>query len=86
VGAVKRKEDRHRGRRKGKHYFSNSLSGKKVSLSTIALVDDDHNILTSVSIALEAEAIFHPARRFRLDPCGDCATRKTNLAEVVELA
>jgi DNA-binding NtrC family response regulator len=25
------------------------------AMSTIALVDDDHNILTSVSIALEAE-------------------------------
>src|SRR6266487_1274726 len=40
VGAFKRK-DQHRSRRKGKHYFSNSLSGKKTSLSTIALVDDD---------------------------------------------
>src|SRR6266545_1289776 len=40
VGAFKRK-DQHRSRRKGKHYFSNSLTGKKISLSTIALVDDD---------------------------------------------
>jgi len=27
-----------------------------IRMSTIALVDDDHNILTSVSIALEAES------------------------------
>jgi len=40
VGAFKR-NDQHRGRRKGKHYFDNSLTGKKISRSTIAPVDDD---------------------------------------------
>jgi hypothetical protein len=40
VGVFKR-NDQHRDRRKGKHYFGNSLTGKKISLSTIALVDDD---------------------------------------------
>src|SRR6266516_3489226 len=54
VGAFKRK-DQHRSRRKGKHYFSNSLSGKKTSLSTIALVDDDQ-AATAVAAAL-AEAV-----------------------------
>ena len=29
----------------------------KASMPTIALVDDDRNILTSVSIALEAEGV-----------------------------
>jgi hypothetical protein len=39
-----KRNDQHRGRRKGKHYFNNSLTGKKISLSTIALVDDDLSI------------------------------------------
>src|SRR6266568_2359270 len=43
VGAFKR-NDQHRSRRKGKHYFNNSLTGKKITLSTTAPVDDDLSI------------------------------------------
>ena len=44
--------------RPSRDYFSNFLSGKKINLPTIALVDDDHNILTSVSIELSGHDLF----------------------------
>jgi FixJ family two-component response regulator len=42
-----------------------ALGLRRAAMPTIALVDDDRNILTSVSIALEAEGYRTPSRPLR---------------------